>query len=617
MDYAVRSRISRRSFSLHEPGRRSTHLLFFVSAKLKGIRPLILARLYRSEAFAVCVILSLGLLLRVWGINFGLPHLYHADEPIVVNHALAYGTGDLNPHFFRIPPLVSYLLFGVYGLFYAGGRLSGVFSGPEDFENLFYSDPSFFYLTARLVFGVFPGVLGVGALFVLVRKFFGRETALWSAALFSVSFLHVRDSHYVYADIPLILCILAALYKILELISAPTLRNHLAAGLLIGLAAAVKYNGLFLVVPFLVSSAAGSGKVFSRRNIFHWTSAGLACCLCFVLLNPYSILDGRFFLQEIAGEGSARAGGTDFFHHLTYSLAGALGYPHLVLSLLGMTLLSQFTSGPEAQARRVIIIMTVSYYLVLVGWGQYYDRYVLPLLPLLSFFAADAIVRCSRFARRDTRFFAAVLFCLAAAFPFAKSVLAARIFQSQDLRTEGKIWVEANLPQGAVIALDTKFYMPPLSFSIEALERKKDAVSSAAHSGAQSRRLQSLITRQNEKTDGYDLYFLRPEPFLEGGFLFSGPFVAPEFEKLERSGVRYLILSGADFSNARPLFAGLQGRTKLLKRFSPYRDLSRMKTFDRFALTGIPFLWEELYHRRQNGQPFEVYEIVKNADRAQ
>ena len=57
-------------------------------------------------------ILALAFLLRLVGVQFGLPHLYHADEPIVVNHAVAYGAGDFNPHFFKIPPLVKINLWG-------------------------------------------------------------------------------------------------------------------------------------------------------------------------------------------------------------------------------------------------------------------------------------------------------------------------------------------------------------------------------------------------------------------------------------------------------------------------------------------------------------------------
>ncbi len=53
------------------------------------------------------LILAAGFVLRAAAVQFGLPHLFHADEPIVVNHTLAYGTLDFNPHFFKIPPLVS------------------------------------------------------------------------------------------------------------------------------------------------------------------------------------------------------------------------------------------------------------------------------------------------------------------------------------------------------------------------------------------------------------------------------------------------------------------------------------------------------------------------------
>ncbi|MBF0254446.1 MAG: hypothetical protein HQL11_04910 [Candidatus Omnitrophica bacterium] len=75
-------------------------------------------------------IIGVGLVLRLAGLRFGL---FHADEPIVVNHALAYGTGDLNPHFFCIPPLVSYLLAGIYGLAFLWGTLWGASGGVADF----------------------------------------------------------------------------------------------------------------------------------------------------------------------------------------------------------------------------------------------------------------------------------------------------------------------------------------------------------------------------------------------------------------------------------------------------------------------------------------------------
>ncbi len=553
---------------------------------------------------ALLLILLLGFVLRVWGLDFGLPHLYHADEPVVVNHSLAYSTGDFNPHFFRIPPLVSYLLFGVYGLSYVVGKLAGVFQIPQDFEALFYSDPSFFYSTGRFVFGVVPGTLSIAALWFSLKRFFGERTALLSALLFSVSFLHVRDSHYIYADILLIFVMILAFIPLLSLIEKNTIKTHLAAGAVIGLAAAVKYNGVFLAVPFLLASVMGRGAVRTWRDqFFLWCAAGVLCCSVFILLNPFALLDWRFFLQEIAGESRARAEGTGFFHHLTYSLTGALGLPYLLLAFSGMLTGCRFPGDFLSKVRLVFAGFIFFYYAVLVRAGQPYDRYVLPLLPFMAFFAADAIVRISgRFYRSSIVF--AVLIASAAAFPLSKSVLVNRLFAAQDIRTEAKEWIESNIPAGSKIALDTKFYMPPLSFSAAALERKRGSHRREEFSEAQKRRLEALILKDKNEKRGYDLHFLHDEPFPEKSFMLWGPFLPFQLEAIQEAGVEYLILAAPGNMKVET-----SPNIRLVRVFSPYRDSGRTKSFDSEALTGAPFLWSELWTRSRNGQPFKLYEL--------
>jgi hypothetical protein len=86
------------------------------------------------------LVLLAGIVLRLWGIDFGLPYILHQDEPIVVNHAMAYGTGDLNPHFFVIPPLPSYIVFFFYGLYFLAGKAIGYFSSANDLAALFFAD---------------------------------------------------------------------------------------------------------------------------------------------------------------------------------------------------------------------------------------------------------------------------------------------------------------------------------------------------------------------------------------------------------------------------------------------------------------------------------------------
>ena len=77
-----------------------------------------------NRTFIFISILLLGAVLRLAGIDFGLPFIYHNDERVIVNYALAFGNWDFNPHYFRLPPLLSYILFFVYGLYYLMGSLT-------------------------------------------------------------------------------------------------------------------------------------------------------------------------------------------------------------------------------------------------------------------------------------------------------------------------------------------------------------------------------------------------------------------------------------------------------------------------------------------------------------
>ena len=68
----------------------------------------------RAETFLLIVLVIAGLA-RCWGIGFGLPHTEcRPDETTILRIALKFGTGDLNPHFFRYPTLYMYVLSCLY-----------------------------------------------------------------------------------------------------------------------------------------------------------------------------------------------------------------------------------------------------------------------------------------------------------------------------------------------------------------------------------------------------------------------------------------------------------------------------------------------------------------------
>ena len=84
----------------------------------------------RSERYfrlGLLLVLALGLALRAWSAAYGLPDLYHPDEPRIVERAVRFHQGDLNPRFFNWPSLYMYVMAGVYGI--AFGALPGGVAG--------------------------------------------------------------------------------------------------------------------------------------------------------------------------------------------------------------------------------------------------------------------------------------------------------------------------------------------------------------------------------------------------------------------------------------------------------------------------------------------------------
>src|SRR5882672_5543478 len=65
----------------------------------------------RLTALALAAILVLALGLRLWGLGWGLPWAFHADEINYVDHAQDLVTrGSANPHYFENPSLLTYLI---------------------------------------------------------------------------------------------------------------------------------------------------------------------------------------------------------------------------------------------------------------------------------------------------------------------------------------------------------------------------------------------------------------------------------------------------------------------------------------------------------------------------
>ena len=87
-------------------------------------------------------LVALGAALRLWGLGYGLPAVYNPDEVAIMNRALGFAQGDLNPHNFLYPTFYFYVLFVWEGLWFLVGRASGLFASRAAFERSFFVDPT-------------------------------------------------------------------------------------------------------------------------------------------------------------------------------------------------------------------------------------------------------------------------------------------------------------------------------------------------------------------------------------------------------------------------------------------------------------------------------------------
>lgn len=362
----------------------------------------------------VAALLGIALLLRLWGIHYGLPWLfYHHDEPQVVLRALRFGTGDLNPHFFIWPgTLLLYLAFLAYAGLYSVGLLAGWWRGAAEFAAAYFQDPSAFYLLARLesvAFGVWGvwlalrlgSAAGSPAAGLAAASPVGGSNAIGLAAAAGLA-LNAVHGHYSHLAHPVTAM---TAFTLLGLLCAVRVANggaprslHLGA-IAAGLGATAQYHGALLAIPLGVAAlyrAAEPSPAGGRRWFGYGLVAAALAAGTFLAVCPYALLDFGAFRGDLAwiaaktgGDltGNAPAPGGRVVAFVSASLIPALHLPLAIAAALGCAL---------ALLRRrradIVLLAFAAAYLLLAGRSAVYlDRYAMPLLGVALILAAQAV----------------------------------------------------------------------------------------------------------------------------------------------------------------------------------------------------------------------------------
>ena len=564
-----------------------------------------------QAALLLFLVLGLGLGLRLWGLGFGLPELNHADEPIVVNHALAYGTGDFHPHFFNIPPLSSYLLFIVYGFYYLSGLLLGIFSGKEDFLNLFLSNPSSFYYLGRVFIGAFFGVLSIYVSYRLSRLLWDRAFALTASALMAVLYLPVFVSHFIYPDSPLLFAMILSLYFYMKIYKKGRTKDYLGAILVTGFAIALKYNAALLAIPFLTAhylkmGVNGSGVGDSKSKIFILLGVpvliGLGIGVVFFILNPYFFFDWSFALKELREQGHS-TGFQGWAHHLLYSLKEGIGLPMLILFLL-----SFFLGIFSLKKDRYLVIFymaTLVFYLHLVFFAQPYSRYGILLIPQAVIFSIWGIAWIEK--RFKMKKITTVVLVAVFLLPIYKSVALGTLLSKEDTRGQAKNWFLKTIPGKTKVFFDIPRFQPRLPYCEDDL---REVLEKADPDSPQAKRTQALI-KINQQLPCFYVYYPGEKGDRQSSeFLLSGRKITFDGDEIMKEGIRYV-----GITRLRPnypkkeILEFLERNGELVARFSPYWDPSRSASWDPIDMTGAPTTLKDLKSRQRNGHLIEIYKL--------
>jgi hypothetical protein len=350
----------------------------------------------RGWAWAgLSVVLVGGLGLRLWGVRQGLPFAFNTDEADhFVTHAVSmFAAGSLNPHYFANPPGFTYVLHILFALWFGGG--AGV-------QRTFALHPQELYTLGRVT----AALLGTAALWLLYAtgaRLFGRAVGLLAAAIEAVAFLPVLYSHLALNDIPTLAPLTLSLLGSAGVLRRGRMRDHVIAGLGLGLACASKYTAGIVVLPLAAAIAAryldgepGAGA----RALRGLAVAGVVAVGAFLIANPYAVLDYASFHSELIHQsslssesqgklGAPRNGGLLYY---LWSLTWGLGWAPTLAALGGAVTVWRVD-------RRLgwMLVPAPLLFLAFMGLqGRYFGRWLLPIFPILCLLGAFFAVQIAR-----------------------------------------------------------------------------------------------------------------------------------------------------------------------------------------------------------------------------
>lgn len=352
------------------------------------------------KKFLLLAILALGIILRLYHLNWGAPYYFHPDERNIASSVAQLNfPGTLNPHFFAYGSLPIYLTYGV-------GVLVNVFSQSNTPTSLY----SVSFEQAILILRVVSALLSIGVLLLfyrLVKRILNETFAIIGTTLVATSVGLIQYAHFGTFEMYLTFFTLLLFDVLLTFIEKKQYRYFILASFITAVLVAIKVSSISLIpLPLFAAIIVDKSKIrnLSRQTALSVRLARLAghllviltiTGLVFYVLNPFALLDSQSFHNSMNYESSVALGQTAVFYTGTFIDTTPLWYqvsyvfPFLLnplifilfIPMLAVTFLYAFLY----KRKNILLLIFFVLFLVIPQAVLYvkWTRYMIPALPFM------------------------------------------------------------------------------------------------------------------------------------------------------------------------------------------------------------------------------------------
>jgi len=420
---------------------------------------------FRSEAM-LALLVGVGLVVRFWGRDYGLPLVLHPDEPgVVAISAAMLRKGTLDPNWFIYPTLYLYLILPLMALAYLSGRAAG---GMGELARVSHLEPGF--LQAARSFSAVAGAATLVPVYKTATTLWegsrGKRAGLIAAAIVAFSFIHVRESHLAVTDTTLTLLLALSLLATARVLRNGTNSSYAWAGLAGGLAGAAKYSALPIVAVILSAHLLGRPRRewLSRKPLVALAGLGAG----FLVGAPYSLMNWPAFLNHL-GLLTTIGSGSDPHNRLLwmfwYGMESGFG-PFITIGTTLAVVVALF----RRDKRELLLVIYVVVFIAQVTHARInvFPRYWLPAMPGIALLFAGYLVQVVGWVQERFRLRpaigAALLTGLAtiSVWPTAVETITwsrarARLYAP----TLAYEWILDSMPKGTIVATESRMVAAP------------------------------------------------------------------------------------------------------------------------------------------------------------